>query len=692
VPAFLALNGAAVLGACVFAVALGLDRRWSRLFLGALAGYLIIVHTSVLAAGLSGQLTVAGLAGVVGVATAASLWLVRRTGRGITRVRCDGGTDDRGFTVAALVLPVTGIIVGLAWSWPHLFHATRFAVWDDYTYHMVYPALWLREQAIAAVIPAHTFTFQAWYPLSASLVAAWFMAPFQQMRGEALAWVSLTGILYTGIVAAGAAELLGRLGCRRGAWAVPVVLLATSQRIDVMASSFSDADLAVAAALFAAFAFAVPRAEAERGRDVAVDAVYAGLLSGIALGVKVSAGPVGLIILGMLVIRAGGLAREARSPSMIRTAVTFAVAWTATGGYWYGRNIIHTGNPVYPAPLLLWPGVTFPETTLFEYSRRYGLPRTVRDALDVYMNWPPSHAVVALVGLLGLAGWLALRWRSTTPARRLFAYATLAIVATTLLLLPAAPFSAGNAETFRSGFIHGDSMRYVALLPILGWTALGFLIDGGAGAPWGRTLTAALIAAAGLMTSATAAAGATLAVLAVVVALLARPWRHASPPSTMRHGTVAAAVIAMILAAVVVGTHGRKAAATGAAVLRDPLFGGAVAVLDRQPPGTRVTVFGNQWVYPLFGDRHQFDPVRLDRDGRIVSALIGPRRVGDLTVDVATFRANLRASGVGVVVIVHPPHPGRSAEWPTQHVALEATADARLLYRDRAVAVWKLDR
>ena len=63
---------------------------------------------------------------------------------------------------------------------------------------------------------------------------------------------------------------------------------------------------------------------------------------------------------------------------------------------------------------------------------------------------------------------------------------------------------------------------------------------------------------------------------------------------------------------------------------------------------------------------------------------------GSLTVDPATFFANLRAAGVGVVVVVHQPHPGRGAEWPTQHTALEAAADARLLHRDGATAVWRL--
>jgi len=130
---------------------------------------------------------------------------------------------------------------------------------------------------------------QAWYPLSASVVATWFMTPLQGSRGDALAWVSLTGALYAGIVAGGAATLLARVGCRPGAWAVPIILFATSPRIGVMASSFSDADLAMAAALFGSLVFAVPRGTDEDARDVRADASYAGLLSGIALGVKVSA-------------------------------------------------------------------------------------------------------------------------------------------------------------------------------------------------------------------------------------------------------------------------------------------------------------------------------------------------------------------------------------------------------------------
>ena len=255
-PAFLALNGGAVLGAFAVAVALGLGRPASRLLLAVVAGYLVIAHSSVLVAGLAGQLTVTGLATIVGAIDVGAVWLLVRGP--------DGSTDEPRFTTVTLLPPLAALGSALVWVWPHLFHATRLWVWDDYTYHMVYPASWLRDHAIAAATPPAAFTMQAWFPLSGSVVAAWFMAPFMGSRGDALAWVSLTGIVYAGIVAVGAAELLARLGCRRGAWAVPVILLATSRRIEVMASSFSDADLALAAALFGAFVFAVPRGGRER--------------------------------------------------------------------------------------------------------------------------------------------------------------------------------------------------------------------------------------------------------------------------------------------------------------------------------------------------------------------------------------------------------------------------------------------
>ncbi|HKQ67414.1 MAG TPA: hypothetical protein VJZ73_20515 [Methylomirabilota bacterium] len=670
----LVLNAGALFVAVRLALAAGSGVRCSRFILATLSGYVVVIHTAVLLVGLLGWLTIGGLAVVVAIAVAAAWSLVRR--------RVDEPTSAASvstFTPAVLFAPVLAAITAVAWMWPHLGDATRLWIWDDYTYHLVYPALWLRERTIAAVTPVHAFTMQAWYPMSAGVVATWFMVPFSASRAESLAWVSLTGPVYAGIVISGAAELAGRLGSRPFAWAIPVVLFATSQRTGVMASSFSDADLALAAALFGALVFAIPRSVDESARVIAIDAWYAASLTGLALGVKASAAPAAIIVLLVMVLRA-------RHRAATRIAAIFAVSWIAMAGYWYARNIAHTGNPVYPAAFLSQPGTTFPHTTLREYAQRYGVARTVGDAASVYLDWPVLHGALAVIGLIGLAGWFV-SVGAKTRGERSFAFATLAIVAVTLGLLPITPFSAGNDWTFVSGFIHWDSMRYIALLPILGWVALGFLV--GTGVHPARTIVAIAIMVAAVLAGLPRSAAMVVLALAVpgaVIAALARPR------ASRRLVPVALVTGVLVAAALGVWEHGTKSAATAAGFHREPLFGAAAAALDRLPDGTRVAVFGDQWIYPMFGDRYHLVPIRLDGDGRIATHPVGDAmEPGPLTVDAPTLWENLTASRIDVVTVVHLPHPGRSPEWPQQHRALE-TLGARLLHRDGAVAIWALNR
>jgi hypothetical protein len=437
------------------------------------------------------------------------------------------------------------------------------------------------------------------------------------------------------------------------------VLFATSPRIGIMASSFSDADLAMAAAIFGALAFAAPRGFAEGTSTVRIDAAYAGLLTGIALGVKVSAAPLALVLLIMLMLRARAQWRG--------VVLIVLGSWVVTAGYWYARNVLHHGNPVYPAAFLVWPGTRFPETTLLEYARHYGVWRTIGDALVVYADWPRVHAALAVVGLVGLLAWWVGRRAPATRAQRYFAAGALALAFVIVILQPAAPYSAGNSMTFRSGFIHWDSMRYVALVPMLGWVALGFLVD-----TLGRRWSA----------PATTAARATEGARAAAIGL---------PALTPRRRLVVIGAAALALGIAVVALHEPKAAATASAFSREPLYGAVVNVLDREPPGTRVAIFGDQWTYPTFGARHHLRPVRLDGDGRPATGAIGDAmEPGELTVDPATLRTNLAAAGVDLVVVLHLPHPGRSPEWPAQHAAIEAFGDARLLHRNGWSAVWRL--
>ena len=213
------LNGAAALAAILVALAAPGPGGAAQLFFAAICAYVIVVHSAVLLAGLAGHLTVGGAAVLLAVAVALGAWRARRAPE---QSPVPPAAQAR-FAAASVFSLLAAVAAGVVWVWPHLFEATRLWIWDDYTYHMIYPALWLRDHAIAAPSPSHAFTMQAWYPLAASAVAAWFMLPFDGARGEALAWVSLTGPLYAAMVAAGAAALLGRLGCRPGSWAPAVV-------------------------------------------------------------------------------------------------------------------------------------------------------------------------------------------------------------------------------------------------------------------------------------------------------------------------------------------------------------------------------------------------------------------------------------------------------------------------------------
>jgi len=322
---------------------------------------------------------------------------------------------------------------------------------------------------------------------------------------------------------------------------------------------------------------------------------------------------------------------------------------------------------------------------LLEYARYWGWRRMVADALAVYLDWPLLHGLLATAGLVSLAGWLAWRRGALSRSARYFGVAALAITTLTLATLPTMPFSAGNAMTLHSGFVHWDSMRYVALLFFLGWAALGLLLANGGV----RSLAAALIASASLLTSGRPWTLLVALALGAVVLTMILPRRRAAWLPSRRLAIAGGG--ALVLGGIVLGWHGVKTAATAAAVYREPLFGAAAAALDREPPGTRVAVFGDQWIYPAFGDRDHLIPVRLDADGRVATGPIGAAmEPGDVSVDPMTFRRNLRASGVSVVVLVRQPHPGRSPALPSQHTALERIADARLIHRDRAVAIWRL--
>jgi lysylphosphatidylglycerol synthetase-like protein (DUF2156 family) len=131
---FLALNAGAVLAALVLAYATGALERTGRLLFFTLCGYLIVVHSVALAAGVVGRLAPGGavvvLALVLAIALSIAAWRRRRLA--ITQEPPVEG--DLRFTSLTLVCPLVAIITGGVWMWPHVAGPTRLWIWDDYTY------------------------------------------------------------------------------------------------------------------------------------------------------------------------------------------------------------------------------------------------------------------------------------------------------------------------------------------------------------------------------------------------------------------------------------------------------------------------------------------------------------------------------------------------------------------------------
>src|SRR5262249_5361999 len=105
-------------------------------------------------------------------------------------------------------------------------------------------------------------------------------------------------------------------------------------------------DIVFAAFTLGAFAFALLAIENGRTSDVA----FCALSSGLAMGVKISfiyfSGPVILLLLASAAWRGVG------AGSVVRIAGRLALIgllFVAGCGYWLGRNLIQTGNPIFPS-------------------------------------------------------------------------------------------------------------------------------------------------------------------------------------------------------------------------------------------------------------------------------------------------------------------------------------------------------
>ena len=564
---------------------------------------------------------------------------------------------------------VPGVAVVSTWLWLLVTRGTRF-VWDDLSYHAASPASWVQ----AADLHLSPWTYQAYYPFNAEMLSFWFML---QTQTDALASL---GVAVSVLLLASAWVTLGRRLGQSAAlnWLGLGVALASPKMLFFL-STFSANDLAAAAAALAALAFGLGPATPKRG-------ALCGLAAGLALGVKVAVAPI-VAGLGLL-----WLVRAQRSKEVGGLAA-FVIGTVALGSYWYGRNLLLTGNPVFPAALGPFEGPldAFAQrrTSLWWFIAKKWEQRAFWEhLLTSRLDWPVPIGLGAALGVCATGVLGAVR-----RDLRLVLLAGCALGVA--LLVPMQPFS-GTPN--RPGYPMHLMVRYFTFPFLLGLALLPSL------ATSTRARQVLAVPMAGLLAvgvnewpndERTALLG---VAMVVVVAHRFAERRYAL--------LVAGAAAALLTVAVL--PHRTEDSRRQVVAFRadDRPVGDAFAALDGLPAGARVGMiqtlpFTHVLYYPLFGGDLRLRPARLAPDGTLRGPLHAVWRddpegwwwaFSAPAIDAELYLENLRSSEVDYLLVTKwKNRPGKRWRWEREAVAAQLPKSHRV-WTDGYSEIWRIGR
>jgi hypothetical protein len=202
--------------------------------------------------------------------------------------------------------------------------------WDSLMYHIPLIDQWLRASSLYA--PDDAF----WYnPGNNELLGLWLVAPFS---GDFL--IGLNNLPAAILLSVGAIELAAGAGLARPT--AHLVGLATVSTWPVL-RQLADAenDIAVAGLFLTGLGYVLRHVRAGRLADLAFASVTLGLLAGVkyyALGY--------VAVAGIALILMTGAVRGLRPA--VRVIPLLLLGLLLWSGYWYLRNLILTGTPIYP--------------------------------------------------------------------------------------------------------------------------------------------------------------------------------------------------------------------------------------------------------------------------------------------------------------------------------------------------------
>jgi hypothetical protein len=679
------LAGCISFGAASLAFGIGSPMK---LLLATIAGFSVVSVAAVLLTGIFGVMTVqwvvlclsfVALCGVLIPGIRRSIVAhMHLTGVGRSQ---DPAPTDPMLRGVAIVLSMAFVAVPLARCFVL---GTNFGS-DDLSYHGPSIAEWIIQKAVVYA----PFDYHAYYPFNAEALAAWFILPFHTDG-----FIGLTGAYWLILLWLSAFSLVVAMGGSRLHGVIAGAVIFAAPVVDSVGARVSSPDLAGVAMVLAAISLLTP----DRRRMPTISpgaAIFAGLLLGFALGCKVSYGLALAIVVGWIVFSSH---IAPRLITRLRVATIVAACSIVTGGAWYIRNWILTGDPVFPAQIGPFAGpfthADQARTELITWIlQRPTDPAQWSVTLRGIMDWPPSLFAFSALGYAGCL-WALIRRRgegNPFPIQTLLLLLGLFMSVMFFFL----PFSATYNEP------HGvidPAIRY-AILPF----AIGIMCFGSfsEGSPRRRLLyfSLSLLAVIPAWT-----AGPVIGLLLVAFALLV-PYinrfidyffgmEYSRRARWLSGGGLVVLLCLVALQPVAQHLTDQRVYDYG---LPDKPLGPAWKAMESVPPGARIAWFGNKLheYYPLYGRQFNRVPVALDPSGvpfeRLHHLFLEHNRQiawwsDEPPVDSSKFRENIRRSGIDYVLV----SKFGGDDWPPQQRILEHAGDCTPVYQDGFATIWRI--
>jgi len=236
------------------------------------------------------------------------------------------------FSLAAVILP---LVVFIALMVPPY-------SWDSLTYHLTFPAEWMKKGAIHIKPTPFGDQAPAYSPANGEIFFLWLMLP---MGSDLLA--KMGGLPFYLLSGLSIYLITRRVGAQAKAALLSALLFLNTPSIMRHAAK-AEVDLVALFYFLAAAYFLILYLEDRNPKALALTSIATGLY----LGSKYAALAFTPLLILLSIYAIFFQAKKLRPPLLIlRDASIFLVGFLAFGSFWYVRNLIETGCPTYPMSL-----------------------------------------------------------------------------------------------------------------------------------------------------------------------------------------------------------------------------------------------------------------------------------------------------------------------------------------------------